>query len=429
MSTTSKEKVYLQDWLDAGQDINEISITYSSFNKNYANPFQLMTSRPVYIYHKIDQYDIKIPIDRAERLTISYENIDTIESMSIKYDRVFTKWEDGNIFLSFGKTFNFHQTNGIYKLETKIKGTLNETLKDLSFLIDISKYRWFKINQKSISFNDLDKSFQTKILNMYDHYLTIRNSLDSLGVEDDLNIREVKEDEMKKIDLLVNICRRGSTDTVLSIESKLKTLSIANVKILLIEQVLDDRKQYFNYFKPELRFYFSSKNEEIIFPVSRYVYLRVNDLLVSNLKLELVFEDIVNFSINNDSKYLELVVLFLLELIKAYDINSEKNGRVLELADRLSEWLLINNIDSINKINRYQVIKRMKDLSVEQIDDCNRILSLSTGQEKISVLILLDNYEEAMIEFEKLNQEDRSVFISYPIYSLLNFNFLKTRNI
>ena len=47
MSTTSKEKVYLQDWLDAGQDINEISITYSSFNKNYANPFQLMTSRPV----------------------------------------------------------------------------------------------------------------------------------------------------------------------------------------------------------------------------------------------------------------------------------------------------------------------------------------------------------------------------------------------
>lgn len=72
----------------------------------------------------------------------------------------------------------------------------------------------------------------------------------------------------------------------------------------------------------------------------------------------------------------------MLKLIKTYDINRDEKIRFIELADKLSEWLLTNDLNTTNKINKYQVVKRMKFLTEEQKDECNEISSVSIGTEK-----------------------------------------------
>lgn len=422
LSTADKEKVNMQDWLNSGHKLNDISISYSSFDKNIVNPFQLMTKHSMYVYQNIDQFNIKIPIDKAEKLIVNYNDLDKIESKTFIYDKVSTKWEDGNANYSFGKTLILHLSTTSIELVTKLNGSLNEVIRDLSFLIEIIEYRYFKINQNTVSINDLDVSYVNSVRNLFDQYTAIKSALDFLGVDDDLNIQDVVESELWKIDLLINISKRGASQFISNVESRLISLNIANLRILLIEQNIDGRKQYINYFKPELCFYYSINDEEDKFQVSRYVYLNTNNLLLSNFKLELVFDDIVKFSTSNNYRYKELIVLFLLELIKTYDINRDENIRFIYLADKLSDWLLTYELNTINKINKYQVIKRMKYLTDDQKDDCNKILIVSTGAEKISVLILLEKYDDAILELEKLNQVDRNTFMDYPIYNLLKSN-------
>lgn len=133
------------------------------------------------------------------------------------------------------------------------------------------------------------------------------------------------------------------------------------------------------------------------------------------------FDEMKN-SFNELHPYEEnLINLQALEVISAYDIT--KNSKLLDYAEFLLKKIIINNLmKDIATINLMQIKKRKGNLS----DDDNKILidirnnHIGENFFEISINLLLDNINEATIQFKNLNDEEKMEFNKFPISKFFN---------
>ena len=122
--------------------------------------------------------------------------------------------------------------------------------------------------------------------------------------------------------------------------------------------------------------------------------------------------EITNTYINN----------LMLEFIKAYDIKPEKI--YLSIASEINKILRKQRnfyTEDFFKINKYQILKRLKKLSEE---DQKKILRMKLTDSdvliKCSCCILLEDYDEFDIYFETVDDDKRKLYCSWAIFELLD---------
>src|SRR5699024_5885494 len=112
-------------------------------------------------------------------------------------------------------------------------------------------------------------------------------------------------------------------------------------------------------------------------------------------------------------------VNFILEILKAYD---EKPVRkeLLVLAEYIAEIVIKFNKNDINTINKIQIIKRKRDITIEEENELYSIKEKDADDKKIqcAIAILLENKTDFSRNFNQLSEEERNDFINYPIYNL-----------
>lgn len=133
----------------------------------------------------------------------------------------------------------------------------------------------------------------------------------------------------------------------------------------------------------------------------------------SNFKPEPVINNIL--SIQFHSEIVPIAIDFLLDLLIEYDKTNDK--RLLEVAEAFYKNDSIMNSGISMIINKYQILKRMHYLS---IDEKEEIIQLKNkNQEKYDFVccanLLIDNIAEFEYYFKKLKKGEQEKFIKYPI--------------
>ncbi len=113
----------------------------------------------------------------------------------------------------------------------------------------------------------------------------------------------------------------------------------------------------------------------------------------------------------------------MLEFIKAYDLNNDKN--YLSIATEINKILRKQRNfynENLFKINKFQILKRLNKLSAS---DKNNILKMKLGDNeekmfKCSCCLLLDDYDEFMIYFDTLSNEEKKLYCNCAIFNLLD---------
>lgn len=106
----------------------------------------------------------------------------------------------------------------------------------------------------------------------------------------------------------------------------------------------------------------------------------------------------------------------MLFMLLAYDENQDK--KLLKVAKQLCDWFIaISPNEVIYKLNLYQIIKRERELSVQEKQSLLVLLADSDSDfNKIAIYLLLENQEMASLYFNRLSMKDQTAFISFPIY-------------
>lgn len=120
----------------------------------------------------------------------------------------------------------------------------------------------------------------------------------------------------------------------------------------------------------------------------------------------------------NDLTEGDFTQLFI-EILSAYDtVQDEKYYNVAKsISDRLMK---IDPDAAYLRINRLQLIKRKRDLAEGELQELENIEAGTNDKMMVcAVNILLENRRKAKKVLEEMSNEDKEMFMSYPIYNLL----------
>ena len=153
--------------------------------------------------------------------------------------------------------------------------------------------------------------------------------------------------------------------------------------------------------------------------LSQYSILKKNDLnSLDNIRFEVLLPSFQKAQHHYES--INRANCFFLELLTAYD--ESQNQHLLETAKEFSIWLCDFSEEelpyAVKELNRLQVIKRMRDFTIEEVRSVYSIIedSTSTDLVRVGAYLLLEQQSLAEIHFERLDDTLKEEFKTYPIY-------------
>ena len=109
----------------------------------------------------------------------------------------------------------------------------------------------------------------------------------------------------------------------------------------------------------------------------------------------------------------------MLMALLAYDAQVQKNFRLLESMEELSNWILNNasNHKISHIINKFQIIKRKRNFTTDEKEMLMEVLNFPeiNFDEQTAIHLLLDNKTMAECYFKKMETVQQNFFKSLPI--------------
>lgn len=317
---------------------------------------------------------------------------------------------------------DFIKRNNACKVNYKLKGNIKEQIQDIQFITDLIEKKLVNINGMDFPIEPADKELESFHIEdakqLQQKLIVIDDMLSELGVTKELEISDISAKEDEYLSMLITAFVENKT--IRFKESKVPSvggISIGNVHLILhFRQMEDGSYLVENFPEVECEVFGEYKNGKM-FPTSKYVIMRAEDLIkADNIQCKSIVDEL--FLYENDGHYLNSN-FFLLELIKAYD--QSKKEVFLHEATRLAKWLRkAECLEGMSLINYLQCIVRQSGLSQEQEAELMKLLEqCDDNQMKAGIHILLGNYKMANRYLDKLDMDKRMEFCEFPIYTLM----------
>ena len=165
------------------------------------------------------------------------------------------------------------------------------------------------------------------------------------------------------------------------------------------------------------------QDEDYSIAISPLVMLTSEDIISStNINPEILKEGIRKIEYSNE--YATWVVELLLNIIYAYD--KVKVVEYLHSALEICMWLKEHDPTSpIHLINEYQIYHRQRELREEEIGVLQSLIETLKYHDEYPMLLcaiylLLDDIAAFEFHFNQLPDEQRKLFVCFPIYILYN---------
>ena len=343
------------------------------------------------------------------------------------YDSYFIENEKDDSLIKIGKeiSIKFFEAENRLTLQFKPTGTLSDFIRDASFVVDIYQHKEIKIGEAKFPLGNLDTIDIDQCANSLTYYKDVKKMLDILGVTEELQcigLTEQDETNLKNFVLAVLYHREigfpqtADADTVIHGPFK-----IANLSIWIWAKRQKSGKYIIeNYFAPHSIAIFASDDTKYEHPnpVSHFIMMNKNAFTnSSNIDYQRIEDDLLATKLT--SLLIHPAMRLLLEMLKAYDEQSEKSVELLRLAEKTCTWIEKSNVGNISytmALNRMQIAKRQRKLNVSEMLELARIIeSDTTADIQCGAYLLLDDKESAQMCFGKLPAEQQKEFLSYPI--------------
>lgn len=414
-------------------------ITFEKINNNeaihtfgYINQINDIVKNEQYAYIKTNlgtyAYVGKVNIEllfRTDKVAVSTKN-------KKYYDNVVQIIEKDKIIIKLNDYVRVSENRLFIDNDIILESTLDKAIYDLEFILDLYENKTIRFADEDyidFKFSCDDKKIEERIAALENNLKYLRGAANVLTrLKCPLNkvlLKDVIEDEedVCKVDQIVN---NGYLMKLEDINSKtvINPINILGHVFLIyfVEQENGIYKGY-DFIHDEFVYKNLVVEEDERVQLSRYFNLPSDILarlfidekeIVKEIK-QCTKNDITNTYINN----------LMLEFIKAYDLNNDKN--YLNIATEINKILRKQRNfynEDLYKINKYQILKRLGKLTKDDENIIRRMKLDDTKDKtlKCSCAILLEDYDEFNIYFEHLDSETKKVYSSWAIYNLMTLS-------
>lgn len=412
------------------------SLTIPLAGAGVLDPKTLLLTSEAYLYANIKGSSIPQPLEILPREMITKEEVTNDVEIDdyVHYSKYSVIRSAERTTVQFGESFSMtvEENKSACKMNYKNSPKLRTLAIDLNFLLDYIEKGYFQVGKAKFPFDEDGANFNDfDIDKEKEHLLFAQRSvkvLDMLGCKEDLDVTKLTGEDIRNLErLAVALIDKKPVSGLRPDLPPVLLMTIGDLKfaLLLVKGENEGEYSIFDFFKSELSIAFEGADGEMI-PTSQYAILHAEDLLkIQNIQAELFLPSFKN--VNVEDKYTR-ANWFLLELLVAYDNSGDKRKDLLKSADEFSKWLYEapeQYLDyNIKCLNRYQVLKRERELNIDEIAELWSIAEDNSVSDecKLGAYLLLDQQVPAMRYFEKLAGEAQNTFRTYPIFRYYNAN-------
>jgi hypothetical protein len=411
--------------------------------KSYSDVLKETTLQSFYMY--VETKDgVEFPFAKIEAsdsaVTTQMLDVPVYVNDQKYYNNISHGYENGKSLIYIGQALKLplaEEGEPIRKHTFKfsLKGTLKNRIIDSDFILALSEYKQIRLDEDvifSISVDNPKEVAGLKIIN--DRLKKIKAALDYFGVHTDLDVSTLSPEENRAIDDLI---RAANGNSMTFKEKGLPRLFYYNkkvgnlvVRIVAKQEEKSDAYKLFSAFVDEAHVKLEVKHEDdsvvIIEPWSLFLYMKADDFLCSNMDYSTVLNSIKSMKPDNRNAQIRIAgahpistTIMLLNIITAYDSQTKKDKELLQFAHDMA--VAIESNDPVTIINKFQVIKRQRPLTNDEIAALVALKNKRKQNEviKCAISILLGEDDAAKKMLTELPEEDRKGITNYPIYRLL----------
>lgn len=419
--TVDHKLLSMEDVEKANLSIESFNFGYSGPGLNQCSPIEYTLNHPTYIYIKPFDFEVYLPVEKATFTraiqTLSKDIKVNGELIYAEYDVLHTKEKS---ILRVGK--NVEIDFSLNKIHFRDKGFLSDRIKDLGFFIAILENQDVSIGELSFLKNEVSVSedFIKNALLKQENLVEIKALLEFLKIEEDLDLNNLTDKDNISLAILINTMLYNE---LLSGEIQdlpiVGNMKVGNLNIALVCIKMEDEKyRLYNYFDKTNPLKIFHEDDLNGFPMSPYIGMKKAEIIMySNISCENIYQSIVETQ--GDNNYFFALNHFILELIDAYD----ESGKIeiYELALKILDWMIEKQLgaDNIYLINKFQLLKRRRELSMEEIEILLQFKNEETDLMMLTAIcILMDNLTEAKLYYMRLEEDMQESFKELPIYRL-----------
>ncbi len=353
----SKTDIFSIDDLERLEEedlVKQVSLTVSGYgyDKSKNDIHKAFLENEVYLYVDIKGSNISHPVDVIPiNLLIRENELKAISTSGKKFYNKFSriKSSDGTVVrIGDSLSIEINENARAAKFNYNPSPMLRKRAKDLEFFINVVNEKGFFIENVKMPFDLPDDEIrkinvddQKKFLKYYSKMVTV---LDTLHIDDDININELTEQERREFHNLV--IAFVDKEPVPNLKPDLPTvcnINIANLKLTLVfEKHLNSNNTYniYDFFNSNLALFYDTPDGDQL-RTSLYSALQKEGYLqIKNIDYEAILSSYKLIEKENNEIF-NRANEDLLAMLLAYDESGTKNPKLLKAAKDLAKWISV----------------------------------------------------------------------------------------
>lgn len=418
------------------EDHQKYEIPLTLFGRDANNPIQAFLSSDSYFYVRSEDLNTLIPVGMVDNNAEAIQDLESNVSVNgvtfYSHFTLITKKKSSKIRI--GHSIFVETKEGKWIIQYKPPVYIRQLVRDQKFIIALIENGGFEIDEKIIfleqaqiqDFKDV-AVLPLQIMKTYeriDHMLDVCGCVNETDGSVDINYTGLSEKDCHFLDALCQgVLDHKIITGITAPEGAFTCFDINGKKIIVgiseecggyrLEKI-DDKKW---------RFMVRSKDgEETEIPVC-FIYKKEE----FEKGLNIPFSDFLSMlkSVPQTSNLYGYANNLVLDMISAYDItNGVRKGTLFDTALQITEWL--NSVDvlegewdnNISKLNRFQLLKRRRELTKDEKEEIETIIDSSDGSDEIRFggYLLLDEKRRAKTFYDKFDKGLKAAYKKMPIY-------------
>ena len=437
-------------------DYKKDALSIQDLKKNYSNVFDklqftvkatsteglknYLTNQPIVItaINSLDGYQIIVDKFKVKEINISETKIFN-EKIFINgkqyYDHFkISRYIDYSI-LDIGNSLHIHfglpEDNKInVNINYELTGNLPECIHDTEFIIEMYKNKGFTIDEHDFTFM---KKLETTLCEEQIKSLTfnlkklneIKELFDKLNIRKTIDYYALSKEQKKVLQKLIDGYLYKKEMHIDSSESiLLQIFNLGKIHIFMEFCKKSDSSYIMNdFFKTKYQTYCNRCNDSVTFSGSQFFILDSSDFsCCDNINYSAISASIRELPI--DDNVLSASYIYLSKMLIEYDKQEEKNNSILdavtEICNHYSDKEVDETASDLFILKKIECQTRIRKLNESEKETVLTILDRTQNNlVKLICHILLDNFNIVEHVYNKLDDEQKEIFLGNSIKALL----------
>ena len=300
------------------------------------------------------------------------------------------------------------------KIHFNPKSDFNKVINDIQFLDALQHGSGLYIGKKKVLEYESQK-LEQELERTSNDFKLIQLVVNRFGLTLEKRIEDFDEKDWKAINELI-ILYKGNLTFEDEVAYRMWWWQDKAVPFILIKDETQHVHAENVFYVQQLRAFVKSGNEEYAIPFfinfRRDVWEHLYDV-----PEEWLLEKLEECSYNHETEG-NFSLLFV-ELLSAYD--HTKNEKYYNMSRLISDKLFQVSPENVYwRINKLQLLRRKRPLSEDELRELEGMEEKNEDVKGVCAAnILLENKRKARKILEEMDEEDRNLFVTYPIYNLL----------